>query len=123
MIKLLASKNDKPLQSLIFNCKSTNHCGICLKNDSNITSPKDWIICDGPRFDNTGVFLCNQCYHYKCIKNSIKNGTSIEVDLENEKGETAFFGHRCNHGMWYKNLNDTTKQYVITNLKYTFENM
>ena len=121
MIKLLHKHEKTPIQSLIYGINNNCHCGICNKSGLNIDDNDEWIFCDGPRTDGTKIILCNQWYHNKCIKNSIRNKTSIFIQLDNN--QTAFFGNRCNHCMWFDGLNQETKQNVIDNLTFINNNL
>ena len=122
MIELLKNNQMGSLPSLVYGCKDTNHCGTCKssedKNDENNidTNGSNWICCDGPRNDKTGIILCNQWYHKSCINNYIRNGSALIIKM-NEK-HTALFGNKCKHAMWYDVLNDDVKSYVISNLNF-----
>ena len=74
------SHHDGEYESLIDNIDNTQQCGICGSRDDPIYCNKgkkskkiDWIVCDGPREDDSDSILCNQWYHEDCIKCKYKN--------------------------------------------------
>ena len=115
------SKNE--YDSLIDNIDSTFQCGICGSRDdpigdNEIENEKEetkWIVCDGPREDDSNSILCNQWYHQYCI--NTKNIYDYNKFYNNDKLEIDF-GYNCKHSEWFKNLNDETQDCVIKNISF-----
>ena len=43
-----------------------------------------------------------------------------ELDMDNIDNNKVYFGCNCKHGMWYNNLNDDNKWFVLSNLKFIY---
>ena len=85
---------------------------ILSNNNNNNNNKIEWVVCDGPREDDSNSIICNQWYHQECIKEKYKNNQFYW-------NKQLCFGHNCKHSDWFRNLNETTKEIVVENISFT----